>query len=150
MQDPFFSAYIYQMNNKKIIRNILAVVIGIVAGIFANGGLIELSPKIIAPPENVDVTTAEGLQSSIHLFQPKHFIMPFLAHALGTFVGAWVAMKIAQNNEKKIALFFGVFFLMGGISAVAMIPAPTWFNAIDLTLAYIPMSLLAWYVNGKK
>jgi hypothetical protein len=76
--------------------------------------------------------------------------MPFLAHALGTFVGAWIAIKIAQSNEKSIALFFGIFFLLGGISAVAMIPAPTWFNAIDLTFAYIPMSLLAWYVNGKK
>jgi hypothetical protein len=138
------------MNNKKIIRSILAIVIGLVAGMLANMGLITLSPMIIAPPENVDVTTAEGLQSSIHLFQPKHFIMPFLAHATGTFVGAMVAMKIAQSNEKSIALFFGVFFLMAGISAVAMIPAPTWFNAIDLTLAYIPMSLLAWYLNGKK
>ncbi len=138
------------MNNKKIIRSILAIVIGIVAGMLANMGLVTISPMIIAPPENVDVTTAEGLQSSIHLFQPKHFIMPFLAHALGTFVGAWVAMKIAQSNEKSIALFFGIFFLLGGISAVAMIPAPNWFNAIDLTLAYIPMSLLAWYVNGKK
>lgn len=138
------------MNNKKIIRSILAIVIGLVAGMLANMGLVTLSPMIIAPPENVDVTTTEGLQSSIHLFQPKHFIMPFLAHALGTFIGALVAMKIAQSNEKSIALFFGVFFLMAGISAVAMIPAPTWFNAIDLTLAYIPMSLLAWYLNGKK
>ena len=138
------------MNNKKIIRSILAIVIGLVAGMLANMGLVTLSPMIIAPPENVDVTTAEGLQSSIHLFQPKHFIMPFLAHATGTFVGAMVAMKIAQSNEKSIALFFGVFFLMAGISAVAMIPAPTWFNAIDLTFAYIPMSLLAWYLNGKK
>jgi hypothetical protein len=138
------------MNNKKIIRSILAIVIGLVAGMLANMGLVTISPMIIAPPENVDVTTTEGLQSSIHLFQPKHFIMPFLAHATGTFVGAMVAMKIAQSNEKSIALFFGVFFLMAGISAVAMIPAPTWFNAIDLTLAYIPMSLLAWYLNGKK
>jgi hypothetical protein len=138
------------MNNKKIFKTILAIVIGLVAGMSANMGIITLSPMVIAPPENVDVTTAEGLQSSIHLFQPKHFIMPFLAHALGTFVGAWLAMKIAQSNEKKIALFFGVFFLMAGISAVAMIPAPTWFNVLDLTMAYIPMSLLAWYANGKK
>jgi uncharacterized membrane protein HdeD (DUF308 family) len=138
------------MNNKKIIRSILAIVIGLVAGMSANMGIVTISPMIIAPPENVDVTTAEGLQSSIHLFQPKHFIMPFLAHALGTFVGALVSMKIAQCHEKSIALFFGIFFLLGGISAVAMIPAPTWFNAIDLTFAYIPMSLLAWYFNGKK
>jgi len=138
------------MNNKKILRSILAIVVGIIAGMCANMGLITLSPSIIAPPENVDITTAEGLQSGIHLFKPKHFIMPFLAHAVGTFIGTLLALKIAQSNHKRLALFFGVFNLLGGISAVAIIPAPLWFNITDLSLAYIPMALAAWYVDGKK
>ncbi len=138
------------MNNKNILRSIIAIVIGLIAGMCANMGIVTLSPMIIAPPPHVDVTTVEGLQSNIHLLQPKHYLMPFLAHALGTFVGAWLAIKIANSNEKRIALFFGIFFLLGGISASAMIPAPWWFNAADLILAYIPMSLLAWYVGAKK
>ncbi len=138
------------MNNKKIPKSILAVVVGIIAGMCANMGLITLSPSVIAPPENVDVTTAEGLQAGIHLFKPKHFIMPFLAHAVGTLVGTFIALKIAQSNQKRLALFFGVFNLLGGISAVALIPAPLWFNITDLTLAYIPMALAAWYADGKK
>ena len=47
-----------------------------------------MSSSIISPPKGVDVTTMEGLKAYLHLFEPKHFIFPFLAHALGTFAGA--------------------------------------------------------------
>ena len=70
------------------IRNILAVIVAAFVGGAVNMALITISSSIIPPPEGVDVTTTEGLKASMHLFQPKHFIMPFLAHALGTFVGA--------------------------------------------------------------
>ena len=37
-------------------------------------------------------------------------------------------------------MIVGVFFLCGGIMAARMIPAPTWFIAADLLLAYIPFA----------
>ncbi|TGL88194.1 hypothetical protein EHQ68_10195 [Leptospira congkakensis] len=49
--------------------------------------MIKVSGKIILPPKGADVTTMEGLKASIHLFEPEHFLFPFLAHALGTLVG---------------------------------------------------------------
>ncbi len=39
-----------------------------------------------------DVTTTEGLRAALPLFEPKHFIMPFLAQALGTFTAAYIPM----------------------------------------------------------
>lgn len=138
------------MKNNTILRSIIAIIAGLAVGMFTNMGIITISPYFIPSPKGADVTTAEGLQSTIHLFQPKHFLFPFLAHALGTFAGAFTAVKLTLRNEKGIALFFGLFFLLGGISAVTMFPAPMWFNAIDLILAYIPMSLLAWKWATKK
>lgn len=67
--------------------------------------------------------------------------MPFLAHALGTFVGALVAALIAANRKMLFAIVIGLFNLTGGIVAVTMIPAPMWFNVTDLVLAYIPMAV---------
>lgn len=127
------------------LRNTLAVIAGAVIGSFANGGLIALSPMLIPPPAGADVTTMEGLKASLHLFEPKHFIMPFLAHAVGTLVGAFVAALIAVNNKMRPAMIVGALFLVGGIMNVMMLPAPTWFSAIDLLLAYLPMA----YVGGK-
>lgn len=127
----------------NLLRNVIAVVAGIIVGGAVNSALVVLSPSLIAPPAGVDVNDPESLRSAIHLFEPRHFIMPFLAHALGTLAGALVAFLIAATHKLPIALAIGVVFLAGGVAASFMIPAPVWFIALDLIVAYIPMAWLA-------
>ena len=133
-----------------IIRNILAVVAGIIIGGAVNMGIILISSSIIPPPEGADITTMEGLKASMHLMQPKHFIMPFLAHALGTLVGASIAATIVVNHKMKFALAIGGWFLLGGIVNIFMLPSPIWFTVVDLAGAYIPMSYLGGKLATKK
>ena len=133
-----------------IIRNILAVVAGIIIGSIVNMAIITVSGSIIPPPEGADLTTLEGLKASFHLMEPKHFIFPFLAHALGTLVGAYLAAVIAANHKLKFALVIGVVFLIGGIMNICMLPSPIWFTIIDLVFAYIPMGYLGWKLVSKK
>jgi len=128
-----------------ILRNILAVIAGAIVGGVVNMGIIMISGSIIPPPEGADVTTTEGLKEAMHLFQPRHFIMPFLAHALGTFAGALLAATIAASHKITFAMVIGVLFLAGGISMVFMVPSPTWFTVVDLVGAYIPFA----YIAGK-
>lgn len=135
--------------NPKLNR-ILAVIAGLVVGSFVNMGIITISGKLIPPPEGADVTTVEGLKASLHLFEPKHFIMPFLAHALGTFAGAIVAALIASTRKLMVAMIVGFFFLAGGIANVFMLPAPLWFCILDLVAAYLPMSFIAAKLVGRK
>lgn len=123
-------------------RNLLAVVAGFVAGSIVNMGLIMVSGSIIAPPAGADVTTTEGLKASMHLFEPKHFLFPFLAHALGTLAGAIVAALLAASRKRQFAFVVGVLFLAGGVTAVSMLPSPLWFNVVDLVGAYLPMAWL--------
>lgn len=127
----------------KLIRNLAAILLGVIVGAAVNMALISISPMLIPPPAGVDVNNAESLSLGIHLFEPKHFIMPFLAHALGTLAGALVAYLIAASHKNRFAYVIGVFFLCGGIAASYMIPAPTWFIALDLVVAYLPMAWLA-------
>lgn len=133
-----------------ILRNILAVLAGLVIGNLVNMGIIMISSFVIPLPEGADITTNEGLKASIHLFEPKHFVMPFLAHALGTLAGAFAAALFAANNKMRIGIGIGVFFLIGGIAAAFMFPAPTWFIVADLALAYIPMGYLGWILAGAR
>ena len=125
-----------------IIRNIAAVVIGLVIGSFVNMGIIMLSPLVIPPPAGVNPADMESLRNSMHLFETKHFIFPFLAHALGTLVGAFIAAKIATSHKMKFALGIGAFFMLGGITNAFMLPSPIWFITLDLVGAYIPMGWL--------
>ena len=112
-------------------------------------GIITLSSSIIPPPEGVDPSNMESLKSSMHLFEPKHFIVPFLAHALGTLAGAFITALIAVNHKMKLALVIGLFFLLGGISTVFMLPSPTWFIVLDLVVAYIPMAWIGGRLAGQ-
>jgi hypothetical protein len=133
----------------SLLRNALAVLLGVVIGSAVNMALITLGPSLIPPPAGVDVTNAESLGKALHLFEPRHFVMPFLAHALGTLVGALVAYLIAASHRAAMAWVIGAVFLCGGVAASFMIPAPAWFIALDLLAAYLPMAWLGIQIGSR-
>ena len=135
------------MNPK--IRNVLAVIVGFMAGSAVNMGLVMASPHIIPPPAGVDVNDIESIKASIHLYEFKHFIVPFLAHALGTVVGAYVAVIISASYKLIVGLVIGVLFLLGGISVAFMLPSPTWFVVVDIVGAYMPMAWIGTKLTGR-
>ena len=133
-----------------ILRNTLAVITGLFVGSIVNMAIILMSSSIIPPPHGADVTTMEGLKATMHLFEPKHFLFPFLAHAIGTFAGAGTTVLIAISNKTKLGLVIGAFFLLGGIVNVCSLPSPVWFTITDLFFAYIPAAYLAIKLFAKK
>ena len=132
----------------KVLRFVAAVILGLIVGSVVNMGLVMIGPKLIAPPPGGDITTMEGLKATLHLFEPKHFIFPFLAHALGTVVGAFVARLLAPGKSTIPSYVVGVLFLAGGITNVMMLPAPMWFNVVDLVFAYLPAAWLGQKFAG--
>ncbi len=136
------------MNNMT--KNILAVVVGFILGSVVNMGLVTVGPSVIPLPAGADVATMDGLKASMQLFEPKNFVFPFLAHALGTLVGAFVAAKLAASQPMRSAMIIGFLFLLGGITMVYLAGGPTWFIAADLLLAYLPMAYLGGVMAGAK
>lgn len=132
-----------------VLRLIIAVVIGIAAGSAVNMCLILLGPSVIPPPPGVDMSTTQGMQAGMHLLSAQHFLFPFLAHTFGTFTGALVTYLITRKYRNRAAWGVGLFFLAGGIVAANLIPAPGWFIATDLALAYLPMAWLAIVLGHK-
>ena len=82
-----------------ILRNILAIIVGLVVGGAVNMALIVFRPSVISPPLGVDVTNTQSLSENIHLFESGHFAFPFLAHALGSLAGALTAFVIASTHH---------------------------------------------------
>ncbi|MBL4707281.1 MAG: hypothetical protein JKY48_02420 [Flavobacteriales bacterium] len=127
---------------KNVFRNIAAVLIGLVIGSIVNSGIIDLSGNLVALPEDVDPNDIESIKANIHLYDPIHFLFPFLAHTLGTLAGAIVATLIAVSHKLKLAMSIGFVFLLGGIAINVMLAGPIWFTILDLVLAYLPMAWL--------
>jgi len=134
----------------KIIRNILAVIVGLIVGSIVNMALIKMGQVIIPPPDGIDMSRPEAINSAMPLLAFKDFIFIFLAHALGTLFGAFIAALIAFSHQLNMARIVGVLFLVGGIMMVVQIPAtPLWFKISDLVLAYIPMACIGGRLIAK-
>lgn len=127
-----------------IVKNVLAVVAGWIAGGFVNMSLINLGHKLM-PIEGLDPNDMTAYAEMMPNLEAQYFIFPFLGHALGTLVGACVAAVLAANHKMKHALGVGVLFLVGGIVVNIILRGPMWFTALDILMAYIPM---AW-IGGK-
>ena len=92
----------------------------------------------------------EAMEAHKDLVEPQHLLFPWLAHALGTLVGAAIAARLAAKHHLLMAMVVGLFFLAGGIYMAIIAPAPLWFIVADLALAYLPMAYLGAKLAGKK
>ena len=126
----------------SIIKNIFALIGGGLVGMVVNMGLIITGNQLIPLSENMNPMNAMN-------WEIKYFIFPFLAHAIGTLSGAFIAAKFSASYHMLFAMCIGIFFLIGGISMVFILPAPIWFIVIDLVFAYLPMGWLGWKISNK-
>lgn len=128
----------------RIIRLLLATVAALLSGTLVNGALVALGHRIIPLPNGLPGDTPEALAAALPLMGVEHFLFPFLAHAGGSFVSALAATLISRNRHFWFPALFGALFMAGGIYMVVILPAPFWFEAVDLGFAYFPMAWLGY------
>ena len=133
-----------------LIRNILAVIAGLFIGGIVNSSIITLGPNLIAPPAGVDPNDIATMTAHADQYGIKHFIIPFLAHGLGTVVGAFIAAKLAISHHKPLTYVIAGFFMLGGALMAFMLPELWKYSIIDLLFAYFPMAFVGWSLAGKK
>lgn len=131
-----------------ILKNVLAVIAGVVIGGLANAAIINLSGTMF-PVEGLDPNDPESIKASMANMPLVNFFMVWLAHALHAFLAGFIITKFAANSHKTWALVGGAIVLLGGLMMAMQIGGPTWFLAADLLLAYIPMAYLGWMLAGK-
>ncbi|MDF1697712.1 MAG: hypothetical protein P1U56_17835 [Saprospiraceae bacterium] len=131
------------------LRNILAVFAGLIIGGIVNYSIIVFGSTVIAPPPGVDPEDIESIKAGAHLYTYKHFLVPFLAHGLGTLIGAYVVSKLAISRFKVLSLVIGAIFFMAGLSMAILLPEFLKYSIVDLLLAYFPMAFLGWKLAGE-
>jgi hypothetical protein len=129
---------------RRTIINILAILVGVLIGGIVNMAIVTSGSFLIAPPQGADLTTEKGLLAAMPLMEPKHFLMPFLAHAIGSFVAAYLATRFSKTKARRVPTIVAALFFIGGLMDILQLHAPIWFSCIDLALAYFPMAFLAY------
>lgn len=115
-----------------MLRKILAVVGGVVAGgvvVFAVEGVGHL---LFPPPPGLDMSSPEGMKAAIQSLPAGALLFVVLAWVLGAFAGGLVAALIARSVGP--ALVTGALQLLFGIVTMVMIPHPLWMIALGILL----------------
>ena len=66
------------------------------------------------------------------------------------FINLQIIYYLRALLQHVMQLIRQIFFLLGGISMVFIMPAPVWFIVAALSLAYIQMGWFGWMFSGHK
>lgn len=124
-------------------RNILAILIGLVAGGVLNMAIVSASHAVYPLPDDVDPNNLKEFQAHIeaHGLPTGALLMVLAAHAGGSFASGFVCGLIARRPWYAAAIGLGILWTCGGVAALMMLPSPLWFAIADLVL-YIPAAVL--------
>jgi len=124
-------------------NSIVIFILALFTGMGVNMGMLFLGSWLIPIPQGLDTSTREGLRDALPLLEARHFLFPFLAHAMGTLTGAFLVTGYAKTDTFRYSMLMAGLFFLGGFSTIVGMPSPVWFSITDLVLAYFPMAWVA-------
>ncbi|HIF40451.1 MAG TPA: hypothetical protein EYQ74_05065 [Planctomycetes bacterium] len=125
-----------------MIRNIVAVVVGLVAGMAVNMSLVMLNARVLFPmPEGTDMNNPEQLNAWVATLPTAAFFVVIAAHLGQSFVGGWVAARLGSSRPMLLAMIVGLASLAGGVMSMMSIKGPAWL-VVELPL-YLVVAWLA-------
>ena len=116
-----------------MIRKILAVLVGVVAGGAFNMALVTVSHAAYPLPEGLDPNDFDAFRAHVEAngMPTGALVIVLVAHAGGSFVSGFVCGLIAMRSWYLAAAMLGLLWTCGGIAMLMMLPAPTWFAVAD-------------------
>ena len=126
-----------------MIRNILAVLVGLSLGMVVNSLVIRLNGSVLFPmPEGMDMQDLDQMNAYFATLPALGFLVAMAAHLGQSFVGGWVAARLSVSSPMLLAMTVGVASLAGGMVMMTMIDGPAWM-LIELPLYLV----VAWFAG---
>jgi hypothetical protein len=127
-----------------MLRNIGAVLLGLVVGSVLNMALIMANMSLFPGPAGLDFDDTAAMAEYVASLPDSAFILVLLAHVGQASVGGWIAARVGASRPVVLALVVGVLTMVGGLINLINFPdAPKW------TWVEVPLYLLLPYMLGK-
>lgn len=127
-----------------MIRNVLAVLAGLAAGMVTNMALVMLNAYVLFPmPAGIDMNDPVQMNAYIAPLPATAFILVLAAHLGQSFVGGWTAARLGASKPMLLAMIIGVLSLIGGIMNMMQLDLPTWMYV------EIPLYLVTAWLAGR-
>jgi nitrate/nitrite transporter NarK len=125
-----------------VIRNIVAVIVGLFVGMAVNMALIMLNGYVLFPmPSGMDMNDPAQLNEYVATLPTAGFLVPLAAHLGQSFVGGCVAARLGSSRPILLAMIVGLCSLAGGAYMMTTVDGPSWM-VIELPL-YLVVAWLA-------
>jgi len=132
-----------------MIRSILTVIVGILAG-SASVWLLELAGhRLYPPPAGLDLENLEALKQYVASAPTGMFLALLAAWAGGAFVGGGVAALLSERRRAVHALVVGAAQTAFAVIQFTMIPHPLWFMLLGVAI-FLPSAALAGLLVGRE
>lgn len=121
-----------------MLRTILAIITGIIAGMVVIALVETLGHMVFPPPEGVNLKDPEALKSIMHTIPLGAKLSVLIAWGLGVFAGASLARRFSEGASFASWVVGAVLLAFAGVTMV-QIPHPIWMviGAFVVTLAGI-------------
>jgi MFS family permease len=124
-----------------MVRTILAAIAGLTAMMVSVFVVESTGHLLFPPPADTDLSNPEMLKALMPSLPLMALVFVILAWALGAFVGAVVACRIALEHHRRIALGIGLVMIALSVVTMLMIPHPIWMVVMAVVLP-VPIALL--------
>ena len=126
-----------------MLRNVIAVIIGLFAGMALNMGILEINYLAYPIPEGLDINNPAQLQDYLDTLPALAFLAVMAAHLAQSFGGGWVAARLGSSRPMLLAMIVGAWGAM-----ITMVKGPAWM-AIELPL-YLVVAWIAGRMEQKR
>lgn len=128
-------------------RTILGMLVGVVTMWLTVAVLEFVGHAMYPPPAGLDPQNPEHLQMIFATAPLGAFVMLVVAWAGGSFVGGWIAARIARH-ARAAAIAVALFVMAGVAGMIKLVPDhPGWVSTLGLLLP-IPVALIAAKLAG--
>lgn len=126
-----------------VLRNVGAMIAGLVVGMIVNLALVQLNTVLFPLPDGVDLADRARMRDAIQDLPAAAWILVFVAHLGQSFVGAWVAARLGSSHWMILAMIVGIVSLGSGIANAMLLAAPAW------TWLEMPFYLVVAWMAGR-
>jgi hypothetical protein len=117
-----------------MVRNILAVVAGVITGSICIW-LIETLNHILYPfPKGIKPNDIESFKSYVENLPFLGKFMVIIGYVVGAVVSGFVSTKIAKNGKLTSAAICGIIFMSFTIYNMTVLPTPVWFWVLGIVV----------------
>lgn len=125
-----------------MVKNIVAFVVGMIAGNVWNIGFIILNGVLFSMPSDLDMNDQEAMREWIETLPAHGFLLVLVAHVGQAGVGGWIAARMCKSMPMLWPAIIGALTVAGAIYNLAVLGGPAWVW-IDVPL----IAAAAWYVG---